>query len=139
MVHDTTGEKPELPAFNQGMKDARKAKGYTLDDVVFILRRDFPLMGKVHASTISRMETGATTEKAADWLLVSILAQIYEVPTAQLSARADANRLDALRLLQSSRCNSEVPGQGRFDFEHAGVTFDEELVRLLERELADAA
>lgn len=92
------------------LRQARVDAHMTLEDVTFILRRDFPLTGRVSMATISRMETNRTSEAAADFLLVSILCSIYDKATAEVSELAEAWRQGALSALSNTRCNAQVPG-----------------------------
>jgi transcriptional regulator with XRE-family HTH domain len=93
-----------MTSFNKNMRRARIKAKLTQDDVVFAMRRDFGELLTTTTATLSRYETNTPEDKTDEWLIV-MLAQIYGVPTAQLSPRADAWRQNALRVLTDCRCS----------------------------------
>jgi transcriptional regulator with XRE-family HTH domain len=84
-----------MNSYGQKLRDARKAKGYSLDEVAFRVRSQLhrPVTGR----KIGRLEDGTTSAHGADAPLFVLLCQTYEVDpwtiSPEITERAEADRL----------------------------------------------
>lgn len=111
MAQRTTA--PETPdaLFHQHVKAQRQKAGFTLERVLTELHRLYPGYAP-KLTTLSRLET-TTTEERADDLVLLMLARLYRCKIGDLSpARADPECLSDL-LSWASRWIAISPGQLR--------------------------
>lgn len=109
--------KTKTRAFHERMQEARRARGYTLDDAVFHFRQIAPAPWRCSRAKISRLESAAADEAKVDPVLIWLLAQVYDTDLEELSPVAAAGvgaiipLMEATQRRRRSNCSVTSAGQ----------------------------